>query len=45
MEDEVEALMTRVNNPGKILRNAKKPVRGFLLVVGREGIMADIPVD
>ena len=43
-EDEVEALMTHVNSLEEIIYNVKKPVRGFLLVVGREGIMADIPV-
>ena len=34
--------MTHVNSLEEILRNAKKPVRGFLL---REEFMADIPVD
>ena len=34
--------MTHVNSLEEILRNAKKPVRGFLL---REEFMADTPVD
>ena len=31
-EGEMEALMTHVNSLEEILRSAKKPVRGFLLV-------------
>ena len=44
-EGEMEALMTHVNSLEEILRSAKKPVRGFLLVMGREGIVANAPVD
>ena len=44
-EGEMEALMTHVNSLEEILRGAKKPVRGFLLVMGHEGIVANTPVD
>jgi hypothetical protein len=43
-EGEVEALMTHVNSLEEILRSAKKPVCGFLLVVGYEGIIANTAV-
>ena len=44
-EGEMETLMTNVNSLEEILRSAKKPACVFLLVVGREGIIANTPAD